>query len=399
MAGHQGAGTRGPLRAELTRDLSRVVCMDQRISFVTLAVADLDATRRFYRDGLGWRADLDVPGEVLMIRVGEHLILSLWDEDEFEGEVGAIRGGEGIAPITLAHNVATPAEVDAILALARSAGSTEVSAGEQREWGGYTGYFADPDGFRWEIAHNPGPIGQVVLPASSRDDVRTNEHAQPIGPSVEDWTPPPRPDLERIEGVHCTLEPLTAAHAEELCAELGSIDPSLWTYLGEDPVTGAAPFAGYIAGRLADDSIEVVIRNADGVACALVALMRIDQANGGVEIGNVLLGPRLQRTTAATEAMALLARHVFDLGYRRYEWKCDSLNAPSRRAAERLGFAYEGTFRRHRVTKGRSRDTAWFAMVVEDWPRIRAAHEAWLAPGNFVDGVQQRRLADLLAAG
>ncbi len=138
--------------------------MDQRISFVTLAVADLEATRRFYLDGLGWQADMDVPGEVLMIKVGENIVLSLWDHDEFEAEVGAIGRGEGVAPFTLAHNVATPEEVDAVLATARSAGADPVSDAEQREWGGYTGYFGDPDGYRWEIAYNPGPIGQVVLP-------------------------------------------------------------------------------------------------------------------------------------------------------------------------------------------------------------------------------------------
>ncbi|WP_346780585.1 GNAT family N-acetyltransferase [Janibacter sp. DB-40] len=372
--------------------------MDQRISFVTLPVADLATTRRFYLDGLGWSAELEVPGEVLMIRVGEHLVLSLWDEDEFEGEVGAIRGGPGIAPVTLAHNVATPADVDAVLDLARRAGSDDVSAGQARDWGGYTGYFADPDGFRWEVAHNPGPIGQVVLPPASRDEVRTNEQGQPVGPDVPDWTPPPRPETGTITGGHCTLEPLTPAHADELFAEVGGRrNASLWTWLGQEPVTEAAPFAEYIAGRLAADTVEVVVRDGDGVACGLVALMRIDPANGCVEIGNVLLGPRLQRTTASTEAMVLLARHVFDLGYRRYEWKCDALNAASRRAAERLGFTYEGTFRRHVVTKGRARDTAWFAMVVDDWPRIRAGHEAWLAPGNFDAGVQRRRLADVVA--
>jgi catechol 2,3-dioxygenase-like lactoylglutathione lyase family enzyme len=140
--------------------------MDQRISFVTLAVADLEATRRFYLDGLGWGAEMDVPGEVIMIKAGQHLILSLWDEGEFEAEVGPIRRGEGVAPFTLAHNVATPAEVDAVLEAARAAGADPVSDGMQREWGGYTGYFGDPDGHRWEIAHNPDPIGQMVLPAT-----------------------------------------------------------------------------------------------------------------------------------------------------------------------------------------------------------------------------------------
>lgn len=137
--------------------------MDQRISFVTLAVRDLDATRRFYVDGLGWTPDVDVPGEVLMFRAGEHLVLSLWAESGFEAEVGPVRRGEGIVPVTLAHNVATKTEVDHVLATARAAGA-EITGPAERDWGGYTGYFADPDGFRWEIAFNPGPIGQVVLP-------------------------------------------------------------------------------------------------------------------------------------------------------------------------------------------------------------------------------------------
>jgi len=138
--------------------------MDQRISFLTLAVSDLDASRRFYLDGLGWKAELDVPGEVLMIRTGEHLILSLWAETGFEAEVGPVRRGDGIVPVTISHNVRTEAEVDEILELARRAGADPVSPGQPRDWGGYTGYFADPDGFRWEIATNPGPTGQIVLP-------------------------------------------------------------------------------------------------------------------------------------------------------------------------------------------------------------------------------------------
>lgn len=133
------------------------------MSFVTLAVADLDRTRSFYLEGLGWSAEVDVPGEVLMIRVADRVVLSLWTEEGFEAEVGPIRRGEGVVPLTLAHNVATEAEVDAVLETARALGA-EVSRPDRREWGGYTGYFADPDGYRWEIAYNPGPIGQVVLP-------------------------------------------------------------------------------------------------------------------------------------------------------------------------------------------------------------------------------------------
>ncbi|HNP56658.1 MAG TPA: VOC family protein [Gordonia sp. (in: high G+C Gram-positive bacteria)] len=138
--------------------------MDQRISFITLAVADVERSRRFYIDGLGWSEEFYVPGEVLMIRTGQHLLLSLWAESEFEAEVGPIRRGDGIVPITLAHNVRSAAEVDEIIALASNIGADPVSPGQMRDWGGYTGYFGDPDGYRWEIALNPGPIGDIVVP-------------------------------------------------------------------------------------------------------------------------------------------------------------------------------------------------------------------------------------------
>ena len=137
--------------------------MDQRLSFVTLVVVDLAATRRFYLDGLGWDPALEAPGEVLMFRVGEHVVLSLWDETAAAQEIGPVTRG-GTPPVTLAHNVATTAEVDGVLDDARRAGATTVVGAVRREWGGYSGYFADPDGFRWEIAYNPGDIGASVLP-------------------------------------------------------------------------------------------------------------------------------------------------------------------------------------------------------------------------------------------
>jgi catechol 2,3-dioxygenase-like lactoylglutathione lyase family enzyme len=137
--------------------------MDPRISFVTLAARDLEATRAFYVDGLGWSPKLDVPGEVVMIRTGEHLVLSLWAEAEFEAEVGPIARGEGVPPFTLAHNVPARADVDSVLEDARRAGA-DVGEASERDWGGYTGYFTAPDGVRWEIAWNPGEIGQLVLP-------------------------------------------------------------------------------------------------------------------------------------------------------------------------------------------------------------------------------------------
>ncbi|WP_340539524.1 VOC family protein [Nocardioides sp. GXZ039] len=137
--------------------------MDQRISFVTLAVADVAATRAFYVDGLGWEPSFE-DGDVLMLRAGEHLMLSLWSRAGFEGEVGPIAAYDGVAPITLAHNVPTPEDVDRVLAEAVAAGADEVGPALERDWGGYTGYFADPDGFRWEVAYNPGPIGASLLP-------------------------------------------------------------------------------------------------------------------------------------------------------------------------------------------------------------------------------------------
>jgi catechol 2,3-dioxygenase-like lactoylglutathione lyase family enzyme len=137
--------------------------MEPRLTFVTLVVRDLVASRHFYVDGLGWPAELDVPDEVLMIRVGEKVMLSLWQESSATDELGPVSRGTGAMPFTLAHNVATAADVDQAMAAVAAAGATVVAAPIAREWGGYSGYFADPDGFRWEVGHNPGPIGQSVL--------------------------------------------------------------------------------------------------------------------------------------------------------------------------------------------------------------------------------------------
>lgn len=137
--------------------------MDQRLSFVTLVVADVGVSRRFYVDGLGWSPAFEAPGEVVMFQVGAHVVLSLWDATAAAGEIGSVTRG-GTPPLTLAHNVATREEVDSVLDDARRAGASVVSPAVERDWGGYSGYFADPDGFRWEVAYNPGPIGQIVLP-------------------------------------------------------------------------------------------------------------------------------------------------------------------------------------------------------------------------------------------
>lgn len=160
--------------------------MDPRVSFVTLAVADLDASRGFYVDGLGWTPELDVPGEVVMIRVGERVILSLWAEHGFEAEVGPVRRGAGAPPVTLAHNLAREDEVDRVLAEARSAGADPVVDAVRRDWGGYSGYFADPDGYRWEVATNPGPLGQSVLPADA-EVADSGPPDQPLPDGLGDW--------------------------------------------------------------------------------------------------------------------------------------------------------------------------------------------------------------------
>ena len=140
--------------------------MDQRLSFLTLAVQDLAASRRFYVDGLGWQPDVEVEGDVVMIKAGATVVLSLWNREHFEAEVGPIgwQPGSGVAPFTISHNLRTEAEVDEVLATAKAAGADPVHEGETREWGGYSGYFGDPDGYRWEIAYSPQEIGQVVIP-------------------------------------------------------------------------------------------------------------------------------------------------------------------------------------------------------------------------------------------
>jgi len=137
--------------------------MEPRVSFITLVVRNIAASRSFYVDGLGWPVEFEAPGEVFMIRVGDKLVLSLWDEASAVTEIGPVARGEGVPPFTLAHNVATKVEVDMVIALARAAGASVVAEPATREWGGYSGYVADPDGFRWEIAWNPGPVGQSVL--------------------------------------------------------------------------------------------------------------------------------------------------------------------------------------------------------------------------------------------
>lgn len=232
-------------------------------------------------------------------------------------------------------------------------------------------------------------------------NARTNDHGQPIGAPVPDWSPAPFPDVTVMQGRWCRLEPLMHHHTAELFAELCAPgeEPS-WTYLSQEMPASEGEFSDLVdAWATATDRVTVVVRTVDGRAAGIFSFLRIDRVNGSVEIGAIHFGPHLRRTAAATEALHLAAKHVFAIGYRRYEWKCDSLNAPSMRAAERFGFVHEGTFRKAVVTKGRRRDTAWFSIIDDEWPTRQAALEAWLAPENHTEAGQVRRLEEFRADG
>ena len=223
-----------------------------------------------------------------------------------------------------------------------------------------------------------------------------NAFGQPIGPPVSGWTERPFPPATPMHGRYCSLEPLNAErHAADLYAALAEApDGRDWTYMFVGPFTDFADYARYLRTEAdkRDPQHHAIIDTATGKPAGTAALLRIDQAHGVIEVGHVTYAPRLKRSRAGTEAMFLLMKRVFDeLKYRRYEWKCDSLNAPSRRAAERYGFVYEGTFRQAIVYKGRNRDTAWYAMTDRDWPLVRAALEQWLSPDNFDAAGNQRR--------
>ena len=232
----------------------------------------------------------------------------------------------------------------------------------------------------------------------------TNTLGHPIGFPLPEWTPRSLPPRTTIPGRYCHIELLNPEkHGDALyAADMMDPDGANWTYLFQDLPTDRSAYQEYLQTIAAsnDPLFHAIVDARTGEAVGMAALMRIDVKNGAIEVGNIRYSPRLQRTPAATEAMFLLMKRVFDeLGYRRYEWKCDSLNAPSKSAARRLGFVYEGKFRQAGVYKQRNRDTSWFAMIDSEWPALKAAYGAWLSPDNFTpDGQQKQRLADLIAA-
>jgi RimJ/RimL family protein N-acetyltransferase len=231
-----------------------------------------------------------------------------------------------------------------------------------------------------------------------------NESSQPLGDPV-DARPARRPERAALAGRVVTLEPLDAnAHADALFESVkGADNDRLWTYLFDGPYADRAAFRAAVESkaRSADPLYFAIVDNASGRAVGYQSFLRIEPQHRAIEVGAILYGPALQRSIGATEAQYLFARHAFDdLGYRRYEWKCHGLNAPSRRAAARLGFTFEGVFRQHMIVKGRNRDTAWFSMLDSEWPARKAAFERWLSPENFdAAGRQKAALSTLNHVG
>jgi len=228
-----------------------------------------------------------------------------------------------------------------------------------------------------------------------------NHLGQPIGFPLPGWSVRPRPPRTTMEGRVCRIEPIAVdRHAADLhSANLEDKEGRNWTYLAYGPIATLDEYRDWMRKTcLGDDPLfHAVIELKSGRAVGVASYLRIDPAPGVIEVGHINYAPPLQRTVAATEAMFLMMRRVFDeLGYRRYEWKCDAVNAPSRAAALRLGFRYEGIFRQATVYKSRNRDTAWYAIIDRDWPALRARYERWLDPANFdAAGRQGRKLSEI----
>jgi RimJ/RimL family protein N-acetyltransferase len=232
---------------------------------------------------------------------------------------------------------------------------------------------------------------------------RQNALGQPIGAEVADWQTRPRPPGTEMLGPRCRLEPLEATkHAAGLhAAHMEDRDGRNWTYLPYGPFASEADYAAWVASvQYGEDPVfYAIVDRASERPVGVASYLRIVPEMGVIEVGHLAYSPALQRTPVSTEAMYLMMRRAFEeLGYRRYEWKCDAFNEPSRNAALRLGFRYEGTFRNAVVMKGRNRDNAWFSITAEEWPARRAALERWLDPANFADsGAQRTRLSELNA--
>lgn len=220
-----------------------------------------------------------------------------------------------------------------------------------------------------------------------------NELGQPIGWPLPAWVPPPYPPREPMRGRFCSVEPINERFAADLhAANTCDGDGRNWTYLPYGPFATEEDYRRWLVTTCfgSDPQFHAIVDITDQRAMGVAAYLRIAPTIGSIEIGHIHFSPLLQRKPAATEAMYLMMRNAFALGYRRYEWKCDALNAPSRAAAQRLGFSFEGIFRQATVYKGRNRDTAWYAVIDQDWPALAKAFETWLDPGNFDQAGRQR---------
>ncbi len=220
---------------------------------------------------------------------------------------------------------------------------------------------------------------------------------------LKNWQPRPRPERKVLEGRYVRLEPLSADQHGDGLFEASSVADAdrRFRYLFDYPPETRADFQPWLdkAEASEDPLFFAVIDKASGKVAGRQTLMRIDPAFGVIEIGNIYWGPLISQKPAATEAQFLFAKYAFDLGYRRYEWKCNNANEPSKRAAERFGFQFEGVFRQHLVVKGENRDTAWYSIIDKEWPLVRRAYDEWLDPSNFdAEGGQMRRLEDIRAA-
>lgn len=227
-----------------------------------------------------------------------------------------------------------------------------------------------------------------------------NELGQPIGAPLSGWKSPPFPPAEPMPGRHCRLDPAhTTRHAAELFEACASDKTgAMWTYLPYGPFESLAGLEDWFKTLAAgpDPMPFAIIDLTTNRVVGLAAYLHMAPATGSIEVGHVIYPPQLQRATIATEAMYLMMKRAFELGYRRYEWKCDTFNAKSRAAAQRLGFSFEGIFRQAIVYKNRTRDTAWFSVIDSEWPARQAAFERWLNPANFDErGGQRTRLSDL----
>ena len=259
--------------------------------------------------------------------------------------------------------------------------------------------------------------GKPVLPAAvhfglSRDVAKyisgdpmsatTNQTDICMGEPVIGWQPPPWPPREPMQGSYCRVEPIDPErHAGDLHdANMTDTEGRIWDYLPYGPFDTLVDYRTWMdATCLSDDPMfHAIIDLRTGTAVGVASYLRIAPAFGSIEVGHINYSPLIQRTPAATEAMYLMMKRAFEMGYRRYEWKCNALNAKSRSAAMRLGLSYEGVFRQAMVVKGRNRDSAWYAAIDKEWPALETAFQAWLDPGNFsADGTQIRALSDLTA--